>query len=1002
MPPTSKIQIIRGDLCKKKSDAKKLVAFLCCKLLFENGCLNADLKPSCFSHFGLDNKNDEEEIREEDEEYRVKLAKIMITHRKLKRNNEEICNNYYPSFSENQLSGVFNTISINSELNFELFLYEIRFSNDFYKFLPGLTDRKLGLLHKDADLHEVYFKICPEISHLSERTVQFICQRKIVLKECEYYDLLIEHFFIGLGLNNNDVRFYELLTGEKIKNSFVFNFKGKNYFSYNFKGGFQQKFTIFTLLKMDNTIDFEIMMKIKSYVDFMSKFYKTINDNLYAKPEKIKIELKHEFVKLLRENQPFEDSVLQSITNLQKYVIFDMKKIKYIDLRKLKIGKYNMLERKGFLEKKLNFSLGDNDYVIYCTSIYRDYIKNLRSYVFKEKERSLTYALPIELVIFPLGLRTLLWCQYLPFIGLQLQNALSFNFFKRSFLIPKEYCSFLKENIQKPPVYNIPFSINLLLYEPLVKFFKTNNVDFLDMQKSNNILETALALKAKSFPQSLKYKRARENDHLFSENEPKPIKKIHLESNFYFENLNKGGLKLKDNFLQMKILSKIDFKSFSLGLSIKDIQTALTFRTYDLSDSYERLEFLGDSILKMLTSLEVFFEYPSESEGFLSKKRSKIVSNSFLKKACFKNEIYQFILMAQKSWVPNGLIIENNKATQEQTEENLLNKGYMAIPNKTLADVIESLTAIYYLKHENIEASQTFLNMVGVLKYNRLNYTILNSEEDLFKTINSSKNLLLEKFALLEKIIDYKFNNINLLIQAFTHISFRQTINNVLYFKLNEKNLFIQHENAPEPEISLENDYYLNIGQNDVGTFNEKIDKNSNMINRMDPSEFSYDRLEFLGDSIFDFLVVSRLYHQMKDEDPNGLSLLKAAVVNNHVLSLITLYYKLHNFILFESKTLKTKIEAMEKQIEEYLENITLYFSENEACVKILADVFESLIGAIFIDCGLNIKKTDEIVMKLADKFMIRFSDKELANTSPLNGLKKYCEELKLGTPKIK
>ena len=181
LPPTSKIQIIRGDLCKKKSDAKKLVAFLCCKLLFENGCLNSDLKPSCFSHFGLDNKNDEEEIREEDEEYRAKLAKIVITHRKLKRNNEEICNNYYPSFSENQLSGVFNTISINSERHFELFLYEIRFSNDFYKFLPGLTDRKLGLLHKDADLHEVYFKICPEISHLSERTVQLICQRKIVL-----------------------------------------------------------------------------------------------------------------------------------------------------------------------------------------------------------------------------------------------------------------------------------------------------------------------------------------------------------------------------------------------------------------------------------------------------------------------------------------------------------------------------------------------------------------------------------------------------------------------------------------------------------------------------------------------------------------------------------------------------------------------------------------------------------------------------------------------------
>ena len=103
-------------------------------------------------------------------------------------------------------------------------------------------------------------------------------------------------------------------------------------------------------------------------------------------------------------------------TSSLKRIHFDLKKIKNVDMRKLKIGKYNMLERKTFLEKKLSSFLNENDYIVYCTSLYKDYIKNLKSYVFKEKESSLTYALPIELIIFPLNFTNILWCQYLPFI----------------------------------------------------------------------------------------------------------------------------------------------------------------------------------------------------------------------------------------------------------------------------------------------------------------------------------------------------------------------------------------------------------------------------------------------------------------------------------------------------------------------------------------------------------------------------------------------------------
>ncbi len=46
--------------------------------------------------------------------------------------------------------------------------------------------------------------------------------------------------------------------------------------------------------------------------------------------------------------------------------------------------------------------------------------------------------------------------------------------------------------------------------------------------------------------------------------------------------------------------------------------------------AYERMEFLGDSILGLVTSEELFHLYPDYSEGQLSKLKSKIVSKKFL------------------------------------------------------------------------------------------------------------------------------------------------------------------------------------------------------------------------------------------------------------------------------------------------------------------------------------------------------------------------------------
>ena len=70
---------------------------------------------------------------------------------------------------------------------------------------------------------------------------------------------------------------------------------------------------------------------------------------------------------------------------------------------------------------------------------------------------------------------------------------------------------------------------------------------------------------------------------------------------------------------------------------------ALTHPSYtqekglDYCENYERLEFLGDAVLKLVTSKILFEKYPKYSEGNLSKIRSIVVSDNILAKIA--NEI---------------------------------------------------------------------------------------------------------------------------------------------------------------------------------------------------------------------------------------------------------------------------------------------------------------------------------------------------------------------------
>lgn len=65
------------------------------------------------------------------------------------------------------------------------------------------------------------------------------------------------------------------------------------------------------------------------------------------------------------------------------------------------------------------------------------------------------------------------------------------------------------------------------------------------------------------------------------------------------------------------------------------------------NNSYERLEFLGDAIIKPIISIYLFNRYPYEQEGFLSTLRTKIESTKSLSHFFQCLELKDYILMSQ-------------------------------------------------------------------------------------------------------------------------------------------------------------------------------------------------------------------------------------------------------------------------------------------------------------------------------------------------------------------
>jgi|TARA_B110000977_G_C11062625_1_gene486557 ribonuclease III len=141
--------------------------------------------------------------------------------------------------------------------------------------------------------------------------------------------------------------------------------------------------------------------------------------------------------------------------------------------------------------------------------------------------------------------------------------------------------------------------------------------------------------------------------------------------------------------------------------------------------------------------------------------------------------------------------------------------------------------------------------------------------------------------------------------------------------------------------------------------------------------EESYERFEFLGDSVLSTTVANYLYERYSQQNEGFLTKMRSKLVNGHMLGDLCSKIGLNKWIIIS------------KQIEE---------NNGRNNYKILEDVFESFICAIFLDFNqkkMNLKNSESgIGFQIAEKWIINILEIKLDFSELIKQNKNYKDKL--------
>ena len=165
------------------------------------------------------------------------------------------------------------------------------------------------------------------------------------------------------------------------------------------------------------------------------------------------------------------------------------------------------------------------------------------------------------------------------------------------------------------------------------------------------------------------------------------------------------------DFNKLEKIINLKFKNQKL------LKQSLTHKSYDSEHSNEKLEFIGDRVLGLVISKNLYEKYPNDKEGSLDKKLASLVN----KKKCLE--------VANSINLKKFILVCNSKKKIESIED------------KIVSDACESLIGAIYLD-KGLEATEKFI-------LNLWNNHIASSEETYIDPKTKLQEYSLKKFKLL-------------------------------------------------------------------------------------------------------------------------------------------------------------------------------------------------------------------------------------------------------------
>ncbi|ONM35314.1 dicer-like 104 [Zea mays] len=369
--------------------------------------------------------------------------------------------------------------------------------------------------------------------------------------------------------------------------------------------------------------------------------------------------------------------------------------------------------------------------------------------------------------------------------------------------------------------------------------------------------------------------------------------------------------RLESLMLASQLRSEIAYRDSDIS-SFVILEAMTTLRCCE-DFSMERLELLGDSVLKYAVSAHLFMTFLNKHEGQLSSRRQETICNATLYRLGIERRIQGYIRDAAfdpRRWLAPGQLSRrpcpcecpvNSEVVTEDIHRiddksiiigKACDKGHRWICSKTISDCVEALIGAYYVEG-GLKAA------FAVLKWFQIETEI--EEELIMEALSSAsvRNYLpkVDVVELLEAKLGYTFQMKGLLIEALTHSS--------------------QQESG---------------------------------------ATYCYQRLEFLGDAVLDILITRHLFLSHKDTDEGELTDLRSASVNNENFAQVAVKHNLHQFLQHSSGFLQDQITEYVNSLESSsMDRASLLSSGPCRGPKVLGDIVESIAGAILIDSKLDL-----------------------------------------------